>query len=266
MSESADDKILLKQIGDIAYLVFNNPTRHNAVSLAMWRRVNDYLQTFADNNPAVRVLVLCGAGGKAFVSGADISRFEDERADTAAVTEYNAQTRQVYQLLEALPQPTIAMIDGYCIGGGLNLALACDIRICSEKSSFGLPAARLGLGYPAASLRRLVTTVGPAWAKDIAFTGQRFDARKALAINLVQHVLPVGQLDDFVREYAQAIAANAPLTVRAMKAIVGELLKGEAACDEAYCQQLVDACFDSADYIEGRRAFMEKRTPCFQGK
>jgi enoyl-CoA hydratase/carnithine racemase len=260
-----DDTILLHRKGSTAYLVFNNPAKHNAVSFAMWQIVREHLQNLASSED-IRVVILMGAGGKAFVSGADISKFDDERASLAAVRQYNAQTQQVYHALESLPQPTIAMIDGYCIGGGLNLALACDVRICAETATFGLPAARLGLGYPASSLQRLINAVGAGRAKDIAFTGRRFDARKAQTIGLVQHVVSAEQLQDFVGEYAQAISHNAPLTVQALKAIVGELMKNESDRDDAYCQAQVDACFASADYIEGRRAFLAKRPPQFQGK
>ncbi len=261
----ATDKMLAEKDGAVGRMIFNNPEKHNAVSLEMWAAAERILDDFARDD-AIRVIVLAGAGGKAFVSGADISKFEDERATAEAVASYNAKTARVYEALEAVAKPTIAMIQGYCIGGGLAIAVCCDLRLCSDNSRFSLPAARLGLGYPIAGLRRLVGVVGIGFAKEICFTARRFDAAEAAAMGLVNRVAPASQLDELVREYAEAIAANAPLTVKAMKRILGEIAKDAEDRDRAACDALVAECFASEDYIEGRRAFVEKRKPVFTGR
>ena len=261
----ATDKMLAEKDGAVGRMIFNNPEKHNAVSLEMWQAAERILDDFARDD-AIRVIVLAGAGGKAFVSGADISKFEDERATAEAVASYNAKTARVYEALDAIAKPTIAMIEGYCIGGGLALAVCCDLRLCADNARFSLPAARLGLGYPIAGLRRLVGVVGIGFAKEICFTARRFDAAEAAAMGLVNRVAPASQLDDLVREYAEAIAANAPLTVKAMKRILGEIAKDAEDRDRAGCDALVAECFASEDYIEGRRAFVEKRKPVFTGR
>ena len=260
----ATDKVRAETDGPIGRMTFDNPGKHNAVSLEMWDAAERILSGFVDD-AGVRVIVITGAGGKAFVSGADISKFEEERATAEAVARYNERTRRVFTRMDDIPKPIIAMIDGYCIGGGLALALSCDVRICSEKSRFGLPAARLGLGYPFEGLRRLVDAVGPANTKDIVFTARRFGADEARAMGLVQYILPAAKLAPFVRDYARTIAGNAPLTVAAMKGIVGEVMKDPEVRDMELCRRLVDVCFASEDYVEGRRAFMEKREPSFSG-
>lgn len=259
------DKIIARKEGAIGRLIFNNPERHNAVSLAMWQATQEILADFLDDD-AIRVIVLSGAGGKAFVSGADISKFESERASRAAVLEYNAKTAEVYSGLHQFVKPSIALIQGYCIGGGLGLAVCCDLRICTEHAKFGLPAAQLGLGYPFAGLKRLSDVVGPAYAKEICFTGRRFDATEAKAMGLVNRIVADTEIEAYVMTYAQTIADNAPLTISAMKTIFGEIIKDPAERDLIRCQEQVDRCFASDDYVEGRRAFMEKRKPSFQGR
>jgi len=258
------DKMLARREGRVGYIVFNNPARHNAVSLEMWEAMADILSDYAgDEN--IRVVVLTGAGGKAFVSGADISRFDDERASEAAVAHYNATTEGIYASLHEFPKPTIAMIRGYCIGGGLGLAVACDLRICSEDSRFALPAAKLGLGYDYPGLRRFVETIGPAFTKEVFYTGRQFDAAEARDMGLVNRVVKSDELESYVKNYADTIADNAPLTVNSIKFIVSEVLKDESQRNVARCSELVRQCFASGDYAEGRRAFMEKRKPIFTG-
>jgi enoyl-CoA hydratase/carnithine racemase len=200
------------------------------------------------------------------VSGADISKFEDERASAEAVKQYNATTARAYTNLYDSPKPTIAMIRGYCIGGGLGLAACCDIRFCTEGSRFALPAARLGLGYSLTSIKRLADVVGFANAKDICLSARRYDAGEAQEMGLVHAVLPDAELEGHVEEYAAKMAANAPLTVAAMKRVFVELAKDPGDRDPDACQAAVDRCFASEDYVEGRQAFMEKREPQFRGR
>jgi enoyl-CoA hydratase len=259
------DKMLSRKEGGVGYVIFNNPERHNAVSLDMWAATTDILESFR-NDPEVRVVVVTGAGGKAFVSGADISKFESERSSTDAVAHYNVTVAKANATVAEFPKPTIAMIKGYCIGGGLGLALCCDMRIASENSKFGVPAAKLGLGYAYPGLKRLVDVVGPAFAKEIFYTGRQFDVPEALAMGLINRAVPADDLEGYVKNYADTIAGNAPLTLKAVKFIVGETVKDESKRDLAQADKLVADCFASQDYIEGRTAFMEKRKPVFTGK
>jgi enoyl-CoA hydratase/carnithine racemase len=258
------DKIITEQADQIARIVFNQPEKRNAVSLEMWEAVEAAATRFAAD-PEVRILILAGAGGKAFVSGADVSKFESERASKEAVEHYNATTKRVYDLIEAFPKPTIAQIDGFCVGGGVALSLCCDLRICGEGSQFAIPAAKLGLGYGYPGIKRLTDVVGPSFAKEIFFTARRFDAEEARIMGLVNRVVPDGTVEAAARETARMIAANAPMTVDSVKFIVGEAMKDEGARDLDACAARVQACFDSQDYIEGRRAFLEKRKPAFIG-
>jgi enoyl-CoA hydratase len=259
------DKMLARNDGGVGYVIFNNPERHNAVSLDMWDATSRILEGFA-NDEEVRVVVLTGAGGKAFVSGADISKFESERATLEATRRYNASVEKAYTGIQQFAKPTIAMIRGYCIGGGVGLAVCCDLRICSDNSRFAVPAAKLGLGYSYAGLRRLVDAVGPAFAREIFFTARQFDAEEASRMGLINRVVPEAELEAYVKNYAETIAANAPLTVKAVKYIIGEVMKDESTRNLARCAELVEQCFASNDFIEGRRAFMEKRKPAFTGK
>jgi enoyl-CoA hydratase/carnithine racemase len=259
------DRMLSHREGAVGWMTFNNPARHNAVSLEMWQAAEAILTGFRDD-PAVRVVVVTGAGGKAFVSGADISKFESERAAADAVAHYNATTERVYDLLHGFPKPTIALIRGHCIGGGAGLAVCCDLRFCNEAAGFAVPAARLGLGYGMTGIARMMDVVGPAFTKEIFFTARRFSAAEALAMGLVNRVLADDALDGFVRETAETIAGNAPLTIAAIKAAVTEALKEPEERDAGRVAAMVAACFASDDYAEGRRAFMEKRKPAFRGR
>jgi enoyl-CoA hydratase len=258
-------KILSHRLGAVGTLTFNNPERHNAMSLEMWRQAADVLEELI-RDPAVRVVVLTGAGGKAFVSGADISKFESERDSAASVGVYNAAVERFSQALLDCPKATIAMIRGYCIGGGVGIAISCDLRVATEDSRFGIPAARLGLGYGLESLRRLMHLVGPQFTAEILFTARQFEAREAAGMGLVNRVVPDGEIDGYVRSMAETIAGNAPLSIRAAKTIIRELLRDSGTPDSAACDALVKACFESEDYREGRRAFLEKRKPEFQGR
>jgi enoyl-CoA hydratase len=258
------EKMLSRVKDGVGYITFNNPEKHNAVSIEMWDALEQILDGFRSSQD-IRVNVLSGAGGKAFVSGADISKFDKERSSKEAVLSYNKRTQKVYENLETFPKPTIAMIDGYCIGGGLNLAVCCDIRICSEKSKFAMPAAKLSLGYPFSSIKRLFDVMGPGMAKHFMFTAEKISASEALACGLVQKLVSEDSIDSYVKDYALNIANNAPLTIKAMKQIGIEISKNSDERDLLLCEKLASACFDSEDYKEGRKAFMEKRKPNFQG-
>jgi len=258
------DKMLSRIEDGVGYITFNNPEKHNAVSIEMWDALEKILDEFRSSKD-IRVIVLNGAGGKSFVSGADISKFDKERSSKEAVLSYNKRTQKVYELLETFPKPTIAMIDGYCIGGGLNLAVCCDIRICSEKSKFAMPAAKLSLGYPFSSIKRLFDVMGPGMAKHFMFTAEKISASEALACGLVQKLVSEENIETYVRDYALTISHNAPLTIKARKQVGIEILKNPDERNLLLCEQLASACFDSEDYKEGRKAFMEKRKPNFKG-
>jgi enoyl-CoA hydratase/carnithine racemase len=258
------DKILAHKEAGVGIVTFNNPERLNAVSLEMWEAAKRALDGFAAD-PEVRVVVLTGAGGKAFVSGADISKFGSERATLEATRAYDVTTAATFNGIYEFPKPTIAMIRGYCIGGGLALAICCDLRICSDNSRFAVPAAKLGLGYGYAGLKRLVDVVGPSYAKEIFYTARQFDAPEAYAMGLVNRVVPAAELESAVKSITDMISANAPLTIKAVKFAVAEALKDETERNPARMTEMVEACFKSRDYTEGRTAFMEKRKPAFTG-
>jgi enoyl-CoA hydratase/carnithine racemase len=259
------EKILSRREGPVGYLVFNNPERRNAVSLDMWQRAGEVIAEFAQDD-GVRVIVLTGAGDRSFVSGADISKFEDERANAEAQEKYAKTSSGMRARLREVGKPTIAMIRGYCIGGGMSLALSCDLRICSDDAQFGIPAARLGIGYGIEGLRRLVELVGPSKAKEFIFTARRYRAGEALQMGLVNAVVAAAELDATVGSWAGTMAENAPLSILTAKRVVDELMKDPADRDVAMCEQLVRDCGASQDFIEGRRAFMEKRKPLFTGR
>ena len=247
------------------HIRFNNPARHNALSVDMWEAVPPLLALASDDD-RVRAVVFSGAGEKAFVSGADISQFEDMRAAREAVAHYEAMAEATLTAIGDFPKPTIACIRGYCIGGGVNVAIGCDIRLASSDAVFSIPAARLGLGYRYSAMKNLVDLVGPGAAKDLFFTARRIDAAEARAIGLISRSSAPDALDALLAEYTTALAENAPLTIMAGKAIAREILKASPDVDLDRCNALIRRCFESADYTEGRRAFMEKRRPSFTGR
>ena len=249
--------------GSIGWMIFNKPERRNAVSLDMWEAMPDILHRFEDD-PAVRVIVLKGAGDRAFVSGADISQFATARASAESNAAYDRISERAEKALMDCGKPTIAMIQGYCIGGGLAIAIGCDLRIASDDARFGIPAARLGLGYGAPGVRKLLNLVGPSFTKEIFFTARHFTAGEALAMGLVNRVVGTAALEDYTRQYCATIGDNAPMTMNTLKRTVAEAMRGTEA-DWELCGRLVADCFASQDYIEGRTAFMEKRRPVFRG-
>lgn len=258
-------KVWLDEDGSTLQIQFNNPDRHNALSVDMWEAVVPLLKT-AQGDDRIRLVVFSGAGEKAFVSGADISQFEDLRAAQEAVSRYESMAEQALMGIYNFSKPTLACIRGYCIGGGVNVAMSCDIRIASSDAVFAIPAARLGLGYRYSALKNLVDLVGPAMAKDLFFTARRIDANEARNIGLITRVCEINELPALQAEYKKALAENAPITVCAGKAIIAEILKASPEVDHDQCRQLIRDCFESEDYSEGRRAFMEKRKPIFRGK
>lgn len=259
------NKLVAQKEGAIGWIVFNNPARHNATSFEMWQSLPLVLDAYA-LDPEVRVIVLKGAGEKAFSAGADISQFKEKRTGAEAVREYNAASDKAGRALRECPKPTIAMVRGYCIGGGTAVAVGCDIRIASDDARFGVPAAKLGLGYRFDGIRRLASIVGPSSAAEIFFTGHQFSAQEALDMGLINRIVPVAELEKYTLDYANTIAVNAPLTIAAVKRSLIEFLKDPAERDLAHCQKMVNACYESEDYKEGQAAFMEKRKPQFKGR
>lgn len=264
MTEAAETIIVEKSDG-IGRLVFNQPHKHNAISFEMWQGISRAVGDFAADD-SVRVVVLSGAGEKAFSAGADISQFAERRADKEAVEEYDRTALAAEIDLMNFDKPTIAMIQGYCIGGGAGIALCCDLRIASDDARFGIPAARLGLAYRWDEVYPLVQLVGPSFAKEILFTGRQFDAHEALDMGLVNRVVPRAELEARVEEYAERIVANAPLTIQCAKRTIAEAMKDPGERDLDMIEAMVDRCFASEDYAEGRKAFMEKRKPRFMGR
>jgi enoyl-CoA hydratase/carnithine racemase len=244
-------------------MILDNQSRRNAISASMWRDIPVAVAAF-NADPQVRCIVLRGAGSEAFAAGADISEFEQRRASEDDVRAYEAQIEAAHRALETSAKPVIALIHGFCIGGGVAVALSCDLRYADSAARFAVPAARLGLGYGVAGTSRLVATVGHAFAREIMFTARRYDAQEALAMGLVHRVLPEAELDGYVQQMAVTLAANAPLTIAASKTVINALIAPQG--DFAAARAAIDTCMRSADYIEGRRAFMEKRAPRFTGK
>lgn len=265
LASLADGKILSGVVDHIGYLVINNVERHNAIGLEMWSAAGDALAQMSEDDN-VRAVVVTGAGGKAFASGADISKFETERSTKADVELYQNTSGRFYSTLENFPKPTIAVIRGYCIGGGMALAVCCDIRLCTENSKFGVPAAKLGLGYGYAGIKRLTRLVSISSAQEIFYTARQFTASEAYDIGLVNRVLSDDALDSYAKDYLDRIRINAPLTISAVKAVTLAIEQDESQRDHGKLEAMVQACFDSDDYIEGRRAFMEKRKPEFKGR
>ena len=263
-AEAANPALRYAKDGAIAWIIADKPARMNALTASMWKAIPDTIaQAVAD--PDVRVIILRGSGDKAFSAGADISEFESSRTGDAAKT-YDALNDAAFNALIGCPKPTIALIHGFCLGGGLGLALCCDMRLADAASQFAIPAATLGIGYNARWVRPLLAAVPASRAKELLFTGRRFRSADAEAMGLISQLVPQGELEATVRALAEEIAANAPLSVAAAKKVIDEISRHPEHPDMTELDAAVMACFVSEDYAEGRRAFLEKRRPHFKGK
>lgn len=259
------DKMLAHKTDGVGWMTFNNPERRNAMSLEMWDALTAILDDFAAD-PDIKVVVMKGAGGKSFVAGADISQFEKHRSSAEAEAAYARTSLEARNRMAALQKPLIAMIQGFCVGGGLGIAMRADIRVASDDSQLGIPAARLGVAYSLDGMADLLKLVTPARAKEMLFTAKRYSAAEAMEFGLLNKVVPAAELEAAVAEYTSAIVENAPLTIRAAKVIINQAVLEPAERDAALVNQVYNACFDSEDFAEGRRSFMEKRKPVFKGR
>jgi len=257
-------RIRIEKDGNIGWLVFDQPERRNAVSVDMWRALPQAVKEL-EADDSVRVVVMRGEGEQAFISGADISEFEEHRTGSATPG-YERDNAQAFLALAELAKPVLAMIHGYCVGGGVAVSLSADLRYAADDAVFAIPAARLGVGYAMGGLEALANVVGLSAAKEIFFTARRFGADEALRMGLVNAVRPKAELETFVCETAERIGQNAPLTVRSVKRIVGELAKQPSARDHEAVAASIRRCMESEDYREGMRAFLEKRPPVFRGR
>jgi enoyl-CoA hydratase len=257
--------LLVEKKGAVGWIVFNQPEKRNAINRAMWRGIAPALRGF-DADDGVRCVAFRGAGGEAFSAGADISEFETIRAERQSVSQYDGLLDEVLHAIQDSRKPSLALIHGFCMGGGLEVALACDLRYCGESAQFAIPAAKLGLAYNVEGHKRLLETVGHARAREIMFLGRRYDAAEALAMGLVHKVLPSLELDQFVDQALKSLCENAPLAIANSKTIIEEYVKSSGQPDTKRMSDAIERCARSADYEEGRRAFMEKRKPRFNGK
>lgn len=263
--KSPTEKIIVEQDGPIARVTLNNPARRNAIGREMWQAIPVIFREL-DADDGVRVIIVKGAGGKAFSAGADITEFKDTRSNPGAAKEEERMEHYGHETIAEVSKPTIAMIEGFCIGGGVEVAILCDIQIAADTARFAVTPAKLGIGYRYRDTKMLMTSVGPKYAKEILFTGRQFTAAEALAMGLINRVVPEAELAAFVDDYARMIAENAPLSIRTAKRTVEEGIKDPADRDLEVCDRLVDACYASEDYHEGRTAFAEKRKPRFRGR
>jgi enoyl-CoA hydratase len=263
--EYADGKMIAEKADGIGWMTFNQPSRRNAMTFTMWQAIPAIMESF-QNDPDVRVVVMKGAGDKAFVSGADISEFASTRASVEQTRAYDEAGDLAHAAMAALEKPFIAQIRGWCMGGGAAISLDADIRICTDDSHFGVPAAKLGVGYGYDGIRQLVNLVGPTFAKEIFFLGKPFTAEDARIMGLVNRVVPNADLETAVLDYCEIIKNNAPMTIRAAKAAINASVQDESQRKLDAVSEMVEACFASSDYTEGYTAFMEKRKAQFKGR
>jgi len=251
--------------GAVGWIVFDQPRKRNAINGAMWRGIAPAMARF-DADAEVRCVAFRGAGTEAFSAGADISEFEGRRSSEESVGQYDSLLDEVLHAVQGSPKPSVAMIHGYCLGGGVEIALACDLRYCGASAQFGIPAAKLGLAYNVEGHKRLLETVGHARAREIMFLGRRYSAEEALAMGLVHKVVPDAELEPFTAGVLQTLSENAPLSIANSKTIIEEYVKSSGVPDVKRMRAAIERCARSDDYREGRRAFMEKRKPRFKGR
>ena len=259
----ATSKLAVSLSGSIATVAIDNAPKHNAVDLEMWKAFPSLMETL-DRDLDVRVVVLRGAGQASFASGADIAEFATVRANAEGGRLYEAANEAAFWAVAHCSKPVIAMIRGFCLGGGFGLALSCDLRVASESAIFGIPAARLGVGYPPGAMKLVTAAVGAPAAKDLFFTARRLGAQEAQRLGVVQRLVPDGELEQVTHAIAESIGENAPLTIRAAKAAIDEA--AGVAHPNVNPVALADHCFDSTDAVEGREAFLQKRRPAFTGQ
>ncbi len=261
----SEGRLLVEKRGAAGWIVFDQPAKRNAINGAMWRAIPEAMARF-DADPEVRCVAFRGSGTEAFAAGADISEFEKNRDNHAAVGAYDELLDRVLRSIQHSLKPSVAMIHGFCMCGGLEVALACDLRYCGRAAQLGIPAAKLGLAYNIEGHKRLLETVGHARAREIMFLGRRYGAEEAAGIGLVHRVVDDGELERHVGEVIGVLCENAPLSIANTKTILEEYVKASGTPDELRMRAAIDRCATSADYVEGRRAFMEKRRPRFIGK
>lgn len=259
------EHIISRKDGAIGHIIFNKPEKMNAICLDMWQGMGEAMAKF-ESDDEVRVVVFSGAGGKAFVAGADVGKYEQERGDKDAQERYAATGEKALQAIYTSKKVTVAAIDGYCIGGGVSVALVCDLRYCSAQSSFGQPAMNIGIGYRYSSLRRMVDIIGYGASKDMLLGGLRFNAEEAYAKGLVGRVLPAEEFQPWIDKTIGTISIGAPLTAEDIKFTLRTYAQDESKRDTDRCEELFQICYASEDYKEGIRAFAEKRKPVFIGK
>lgn len=257
-------KLIAEIHGSTGTLVLNAPERRNALSLDMWQAIPGLVAQF-EKDPAIRAIVVKGAGDEAFAAGADISEFETNRATDDGAKSYDAATHQATLSLERCSKPIVAAVKGICFGGGMALAMACDLRLASDNSRFCIPAAKLGIGYGLAGTEALVAKLGPSLTAEMLFTAKVYSAQEALARGIVQAAVPVADFDNLIKSYLTQLGQNAPLSILAAKKAIRAALSGDDT-DRANAHRAVAACMASRDYAEGRKAFLEKRKPNFHGR
>lgn len=257
-------ELLTRRDGPIGRISFSNPAKFNAVSREMWEAFPGLIRAH-EEDPEVRLIVIDGAGDRAFIAGADISQFGEQRLDDDTQAGYNRAVDAAYLAPIHCTKPVVAKIQGVCMGGGLGLAAACDLRFCRDDARFRMPAARLGLGYGVAGVRRMLRVFGLQNTMDIFFSARIFGAAEAQRMGFVSQVYDAAEFDERVEAWCQDVAQNAPLTLHALKRTVNALLSDSQHLDLSAAEAAIQACFASEDYREGARAFMEKRPATFKG-